>query len=178
MENIFRIEAPPDSPPNLTSVPVLLSAIPPRSLFLDKRHENLSSKGAEDADPTARCTHKEGKRSFTCSDCGFQRATKAAVECHINKLHLQKEPFTCQICVKHKTHNPDSHRQHTKRCGKELKCALCDFLCTKKSHMVRHALVHTKEKKFSCGNCGRRYKHKQGLLEHLRNVDSHRFQVQ
>ena len=101
----------------------------------DSHHEKNSS-------PKAIYQMIDGKRSYRCSTCNLVKVTKAAVQQHILKTHENKEHFfECNKCL-FKTLNPDSARQHMKRCENKMKCSFCDFQSTRTGDFKRHMKTH------------------------------------
>lgn len=76
----------------------------------------------------------------------------------------------CEICEKkYKTKN--SLRQHMKiHYGEDFKCDLCDYKSCYKGNVKKHRLTHFKVT-HEC-KCGKNFKQKQGLTNHLLKCQS------
>lgn len=78
---------------------------------------------------------------YNCNECDYETKDKGSLEAHINKIHLCKRPYMCEVCLK-------------------------GFY--KKKTLKEHILTHKEVKTVTCEICGDSFIHKKTLLEHLR----------
>ena len=112
----------------------------------------------------------ENKRSYKCSVCG---ATKGSMQL-LNEHHkLHHRPQMCGICgrvfdlamsLNHHMYSHDEMR---------FQCEKCDFRCHFESELLSHNIVHRKTPSYKCMvvNCGRWFKRKWELTNHVRTHD-------
>uniref|UniRef100_A0A4W5K1F3 C2H2-type domain-containing protein n=1 Tax=Hucho hucho TaxID=62062 RepID=A0A4W5K1F3_9TELE len=133
-------------------------------------------------------------KTLCCCDCGETFALKADLLMHVTLA--KKQPSECQFCknvykstCKLKAHVRLCHDGKTSTCpyfGKTFKlegdlskhmihtgekrfsCGDCGKSFNRKGNLTQHILTHTGEKLFSCGDCGKRFSLKRNLTEHVR----------
>ncbi|XP_071629569.1 uncharacterized protein [Temnothorax longispinosus] len=88
---------------------------------------------------------------FGCNECGFKTAKKSSLYSHIKRKH--KESRSC-----------DGNAQPELFC-----CTQCDYKNKNKYELKIHiARKHTDDFKFSCETCGKKFKVKGDLTNHIR----------
>ena len=156
----------PDPPeiPNLSSVPQLLQALPPKEMFHTKENRaNVQSLyDHQVATRTQNCTTKH----FVCLQCPCWKMTKSAIEGHVKRVHLQLQPEKC-TCG-YETFNTQCFRHHEKNCGKFVFCEMCGFKTICKWRLSRHQIRHKPNQNVSCGSCGKIFKYRSNMLRHKR----------
>ena len=112
----------------------------------------------------------ENKRSYKCSVC---RAKKGSMQL-LNEHHkLRHRPQMCGICgrvfdlatsLNHHMYSHDEMR---------FQCEKCDFRCHFENELSSHNIVHRKTPTYKCmvANCGRWFKRKWELTNHVRTHD-------
>eukprot|EP01083_Nonionella_stella_P085228 236213_1 len=88
--------------------------------------------------------HNEHK-PYHCMECGKQFETRLSLIGHIERMHIKKGKYKCD-------HDD---------CGKSFYT---------KSLLKTHCLIHNEERTFHCEQCGKCFKQKVGLCEHIRRV--------
>jgi len=88
---------------------------------------------------------------YACNECGFKTAKKSSLYSHIKRKH--KEPRSC-----------DGDAQ-----PELFYCSQCDYKNKNKYELKIHiARKHTDDFKFSCETCGKKFKVKGDLTNHIR----------
>ncbi|XP_025073766.1 zinc finger protein 665-like isoform X2 [Pogonomyrmex barbatus] len=88
---------------------------------------------------------------YACNECGFKTVKKSSLYSHIKRKH--KEPRSC-----------DGDAQPELFC-----CSQCDYKNKNKYELKIHvARKHTDDFKFSCETCGKKFKVKGDLTNHIR----------
>ncbi|XP_071161014.1 uncharacterized protein [Mytilus edulis] len=113
-------------------------------------------------------------KPFKCKQCHKEFRTSGALSGHC-VVHKTGTPFKCTVedCEKSfrshkllKNHLQDFHHQAEKK----FICAHsgCDFSFFKRSHLDRHLVTHSGERKYGCSYCGKAFRHADNLRVHLR----------
>ncbi|XP_055691509.1 zinc finger protein 808-like [Lutzomyia longipalpis] len=117
------------------------------------------------------------KMLFECEICGRKFRTKEAIRSHINKAHVQVDPykalsidkdglFQCDMCLKKVPFG--SLREHMRQEGRNVfPCKLCGGLFSRLFDLKRHkALKLTNTETFQCPQCPRTFHFKGNLNIH------------
>ncbi|KAM9333557.1 uncharacterized protein KZ484_018579 [Pholidichthys leucotaenia] len=83
------------------------------------------------------------------------------------KIRPKDRPFACKICLKTFVtglHFSNHMKFHT--AGKPFSCKMCGFCCRDLSGWNEHMKCHI-EKRYSCENCGKYFKHPSHLSRHM-----------
>ncbi|XP_052757198.1 zinc finger protein 37-like isoform X4 [Galleria mellonella] len=88
-----------------------------------------------------RMIHNQTTGLYRCETCGREYYLKYHLLIHIRSVHLQERNQECSIC---------HSRFFSKYC------------------LSRHMVIHSGEKKFLCGVCGKGYVRKKNLKDHMR----------
>ncbi|XP_037043068.1 oocyte zinc finger protein XlCOF6-like isoform X3 [Bradysia coprophila] len=139
---------------------------------------------------THQATHRE--KPFHCDECDAKFSTKESLHSHKLK-HL--DPYVCDTCGKgytstkslnnHKiSHEIKSHlcvecgasfirkydltvhQRVVHRKEKRFSCDECGMLFSSKTSLTNHKVRHTGAKPFSCGDCGKTFGYKAALENH------------
>ncbi|XP_052071896.1 uncharacterized protein LOC127710175 [Mytilus californianus] len=113
-------------------------------------------------------------KPFKCKQCHKEFRTSGALSGHC-VVHKTGTPYKCTVedCEKSfrshkllKNHLQDFHHQAEKK----FICAHsgCDFSFFKRSHLDRHLVTHSGERKYGCSYCGKAFRHADNLRVHLR----------
>ncbi|KAK3102832.1 hypothetical protein FSP39_014273 [Pinctada imbricata] len=114
------------------------------------------------------------ERPHACTKCDKKFKTAAALRGHY-VVHSPSRPFKCNIndCTKDfrskkllKNHMEEFHNLTEKKYACDY--AGCDFAFFKRSHLERHKITHTGERKFGCTACGKAFRHSDNLKVHMR----------
>jgi hypothetical protein len=126
---------------------------------------------------------------FYCDKCDFKCSKKGDYNRHLlsrkhnistdgNNDAIKKTPYVCEICNKEYKDRTGLWR-HKKKCSiiqedltskssNNFHCEKCDYKCSRKSDYNKHLSTskHTKGVASNVCNCGKIYKHRQGLSRH------------
>ena len=136
----------------------------------DEESNNTTSKGVFKTTTHTLKKKTENKRSYKCSVCGAKKRSMQLFNEH-HKLHHR--PQMCGICgcvfelATSLNHHMYSHEEMRFQCEK------CDFRCHFESELLLHNIVHCKTPTHKCmvANCGRWFKRKWELTNHVRTHD-------
>lgn len=105
-------------------------------------------------------------RSFECKHCNKVFANRSNYNKHVLTLRNGK-PFFCRVCITGFDYRGDliQHKRQRRECKsppreKKFLCAHCGKYFEKKDSLRQHTRVHTKERPYNCGSCGRSFVNK------------------
>ena len=113
--------------------------------------------------------HGEDISPHQCNKCGASYAVKSQLE-----KHMAFHSPTSQVCnVCHKTfanvyrlqRHMLSHSENSDL--RKFKCLECGKAFKFKHHLKEHIRIHSGEKPFSCSNCGKRFSHSGSYSSHM-----------
>ncbi|KAJ8705902.1 hypothetical protein PYW07_010679 [Mythimna separata] len=116
------------------------------------------------------------KQSQTCSFCEKECANDNELSVHVNKIHLQIKPYSCDMCDRqfYTETNLKNHKKVHSMPSKE-KCEFCGKTLRSRRQLVIHVRKHIGAKPFCCQVCGQAFYSAYKVREHMRISHGGRF---
>ncbi|XP_015589809.1 uncharacterized protein LOC107265174 isoform X1 [Cephus cinctus] len=153
----------------------------PRGMILSCARCDFRCKNAPNLDAHVARKH-DANEQCQCNICDFKCAKKSTLYSHMRRHRIQElgNMYSCNECG-FKTGNKTSLYSHIKRKHKSTRsasgvkapefffCNQCDYKNKNKYELKVHvARKHTEDFKFSCETCGKKFKVKGDLTNHIR----------
>ena len=119
-----------------------------------------------------------GEKPFACAVCMKGFATLSSCKIHM-RTHTGERPFQCDVCslmFKQAGHLRDHARRHHDEPGRSLcmRCPICDKVLSCKSALKTHMLIHEDIRPYQCDLCGRAFRQRGHLKDHLETHNTER----
>ncbi|CAG0889159.1 unnamed protein product [Darwinula stevensoni] len=106
-------------------------------------------------------THSDS--AFVCDRCGSRSRTRDGLEHHVNKVHLQIQPYECDAgCCSQTFHSRKEQADHRRK----RVCPLCQLPCRSPHALKVHMRSHTDERPYECKTCSQSFKRVNDLNRH------------
>ena len=132
----------------------------------DSCEQTFSSK--EGAKSHFRIVHL--KEKFKCDICGKDYVTRNFLRKHISSVHYRAR-YKCDQCDQDFSFEKSLHDHilvRHKGIRKEYKCPQCNKSFSESRSLARHRRIEHEGIRFQCGECGKEYRQKDNLLDHIR----------
>ncbi|XP_065224302.1 zinc finger protein 224-like [Planococcus citri] len=121
----------------------------------------------------------EGLRPFECADCGKSFTRKEHMKSHIFSMHMpyQSRPYKCDTCSKFYSTRSDLNYHRCSASARRKKvsdrrqsfvCNICPVKFSRPSGLKSHMLIHEGLKPFKCAECGKLFRRKYHMNQHIR----------
>lgn len=124
---------------------------------------------------TAKLSKGKNVRVYECIFCNKVLNFQQSYQRHL-QAHNREKTYFCKFCSKELA-TPNSLSYHEKfNCylgnsqTPSYKCDQCPALCKTKQQLQVHRLVHGNELKHACETCGKAFKWRRSLSDHLKRV--------
>ncbi|XP_033753469.1 hypermethylated in cancer 2 protein-like isoform X21 [Pecten maximus] len=115
-------------------------------------------------------SHRNGPEEFTCEVCHTIFADSYQQKSHMMQVHGQEFKHFCFECGRGFRSYPSFNNHNRLFHRPDLQCPIC-HICRKiypfQNFLDNHYKKHSEVRSFSCIQCGKSYKHKKTLKEHL-----------
>ncbi|XP_077285982.1 uncharacterized protein LOC143911110 isoform X2 [Arctopsyche grandis] len=113
--------------------------------------------------------HDKNRKRIPCSDCTKTFASFGARRKH-ELVHHLGVLYYCEICKKHYKNGYEHKRIVHSNLPKPHACLLCDKRYRSGALLKFHMTIHTKERPFSCADCGKLFRTQALCTLHRRRV--------
>ncbi|XP_058449147.1 gastrula zinc finger protein XlCGF52.1 [Malaya genurostris] len=116
-------------------------------------------------------------RRLSCDRCDKTYQHKRDLDLHLRE-HDANEVHTCNKCPESFT-TPQALMKHRRSHSDKIRftCAHCDLSFSLKGNLVKHVKVlHSKEKRYPCGQCGKSFYRNNALKFHMLNHQVRNYQ--
>ncbi|XP_073832629.1 uncharacterized protein isoform X1 [Musca autumnalis] len=117
--------------------------------------------------------HQYGKL-LTCTICGCINGTFPALALHMKRKHPEVPPYKCEMC--NEVFPSEGHREHHMSVHKGYRCFDCDAVLTTKKSLETHRSTTHNDGPYPCPKCGKIFKGKHLLKQHLRTHEEPKLQ--
>lgn len=116
------------------------------------------------------------KHVQTCSFCEKECSNDNSLSVHVNKVHLQIKPYSCDMCSKqfYTERNLNCHKRVHSLFSKET-CQFCSKTLDSRKSLVIHVRKHIGVKPYSCQICSHSFYSLTKMRTHMRNLHGGKF---
>jgi len=114
------------------------------------------------------------KTEYRCMICKsrnsyFMVDNKDKLQKHLLDMHGKQFRTFCFECGKgfNSAGGLADHRRITHQAGLTHGCEICGKKFARTGHLAKHKLTHTDVRDFFCATCGKSFKHKRNVLNHI-----------
>ncbi|XP_028160813.1 zinc finger protein 814-like isoform X2 [Ostrinia furnacalis] len=112
----------------------------------------------------------------TCSFCEKECANDNGLSVHVNKIHLQIKPYSCDMCEKqfYTEFNLNCHKKVHNLLAKE-KCIFCNKTLKCRRDLVVHIRKHIGVQPYTCPVCGQTFYSSNKVEKHMKTTHGGKF---
>jgi len=118
--------------------------------------------------------HSTQGRPFACSLCPKTFKRMDYLKSHLRERHTKESSYTCDICSRpfSRAYTRDIHirKFHATETTWKYKCSFCNKNFMTTTEFENHISSHTKEKPFTCEECGFIFQNKSNLRYHVTTI--------
>ena len=120
--------------------------------------------------------HIKEKQAQTCSFCEKECLNDNELSVHVNKVHLQIKPYSCDMCDRqfYTESNLKNHKKVHSMPSKET-CEFCSKTLNSRKQLVIHVRKHIGAKPFCCQVCGLAFYSAYKVRKHMKIYHGGRF---
>ncbi|XP_069132937.1 protein sister of odd and bowel-like isoform X31 [Argopecten irradians] len=115
-------------------------------------------------------SHRNGPQEFNCEICKTAYANAHEQKFHMTQVHAQEFKHLCFDCGRGFRSYPSFNNHKRLFHRPDLQCPICP-ICRKiypnQNNLEIHYKKHSEVRSFHCNKCGKSYKHKQTLKDHV-----------
>ncbi|OED38004.1 hypothetical protein AB834_01170 [PVC group bacterium (ex Bugula neritina AB1)] len=109
-----------------------------------------------------------------CYICRKQFNKRSFLDRHLNTVHSDAKPFSCETCSQ-QFNNKTNLNRHCKEVHSNVRgfsCNLCGAKFARKYQVNLHLTVHSVEKNFDCNRCDKKFTTRSNLKRHFKKAHS------